>query len=284
MGRGLWTGSVSFGLLNIPVVIFSSKEEERLSFRMLDKRDTAPVGYKQINKATGREIDRKNIVKGYEYEKNKFVIVEKEDFEKANPRASQTIDIEDFVDLSDLDLLMFEKPYYLAPGKNGDKGYVLLYHVLKDTEKVAICKFVFHNKQHLAAIFPKGDYLILESLRFAHEVQDVATADFFDVAKFKKVKISPKELKMAKDLVHGMTSKWKHDQYKDTYQDDLLKLINQKIKTGKVEEAEPIDDLRPTTNDKDLLKLLEQSLKGTKPHPAAAKAKKGKPASGRHLH
>lgn len=283
MGRGLWSGSISFGLLNIPVVIFSSKEEERLSFRMLDKRDTAPVGYKQINKATGREIDKKNIVKGYEYEKNKFVIIEKEDFEKANPRAAQTIDIEDFVDLSDLDLLMFEKPYYLAPGKNGDKGYVLLYHVLKETEKVAICKFVFHNRQHLAAIFPRGDYLILESLRFAHEVQDVDSADFFDVAKLKKIKISPKELKMAKDLVHGMTSKWRPDQYKDTYQDDLLKLINQKIKTGKVEESEPIDDVRPATDDKDLLKLLEQSLKGTRPA-TAGKGKKHKPASGRHLH
>ncbi len=283
MGRGLWSGSVSFGLLNIPVVIFSSKEEERLSFKMLDKRDTAPVGYKQINKATGREIDKKNIVKGYEYEKNKYVIIEKEDFEKANPRATQTIDIEDFVDFADLDLLMFEKPYFLAPGKNGDKGYMLLYHVLKDTEKVAVCKFVFHNKQHLAAIFPRGDYLILESMRFAHEVQDAESADFFDVDQLKKVKISPKELKMAKDLVAGMTSKWKPEQYKDTYQDDLLKLINQKIKTGKVEEGEAIDDVRPATDDKDLLKLLEQSLKGTRPA-ASKSSKKRKPPSDHRLH
>jgi DNA end-binding protein Ku len=281
MARGLWSGSVSFGLLNIPVVIFSSKEDERISFRMLDKRDTAPVGYKQINKSTGREIDRKNIVKGYEYEKNKFVIIDKEEIEKANPRATQTIDIEDFVDLADLDVLMFEKPYYLAPGKNGHKGYVLLHKVLQETDKVAICKFVIHNRQHLAAIFPKGDYLILESLRFAHEVQDVDSAEFFDVSTLKKVKITPKELKMAKDLVAGMTSKWKPEHYKDTYQDDLMKLINQKIKTGEVEEGEPVEDTRPATSDTDIMKLLEQSLKThTQPH----KSKPKKPSSGRHLH
>lgn len=281
MARGLWTGSISFGLLNIPVVIFSSKEEERLSFRMLDKRDTAPIGYKQINKATGREIDRKNIVKGYEYEKNKFVIVEKKDFEKANPRATQTIDIEDFVNLGDVDILMFEKPYFLAPGKNGEKAYVLLYQVLKETRKAAIAKFVFHNKQHLAAILARGDYLILESLRFAHEVQNLETADFLDLPKLKKVKISAKELKIAKDLVTGMTSKWKPDQYKDTYQNDLLKLINGKIKTGKVEESEPVSDVRPASSDKDLVYLLEQSLK-TALHPAA-KSKKTR-TSGKHLH
>ena len=279
MGRGLWSGSISFGLLNIPVVIFSSIEEERLSFRMLDKRDTAPVGYKQINKATGKEIDRKNIVKGYEYEKNKFVIIDKDDFEKANPRATQTIDIEDFVNLSDVDILLFEKPYYLAPGKSGEKGYMLLYQVLKETKKVAIAKFVFHNRQHLASILVKGDYLILESLRFAHEVQDVKSADFLDMAKLKKVKITPKELKMAKELVAGMTTKWKPDQYKDTYQDDLLKLINQKIKTGKVAEGESVGDIKPSTSDKDLMSLLQQSLKTN----VTAKSKKRKP-TGHHLH
>lgn len=262
MSRSLWSGAISFGLLNIPVALMSSKEEEHISFHLLDKRDNSPVGYKQINKATGREITPKNIVKGYEYEKNKYVIVDKDDFLKANPKATQTIDIEDFIDLAELDVLLFDKPYYMVPGKNGEKGYVLLHKVLKETAKVAVAKFVLRNRQHLVAVLAKGDYLILEILRFAHEVQSVEEADFFDDAKMKKVKISAKELQMAKSLVAGMTSKWKPEQYKDTYQDDLLKLIKQKIKTGKVKESVAPEEIEETnTNVIDLMPLLQQSLR-----------------------
>lgn len=200
-------------------------------------------------------------MKGYEYEKNKFVIVEKSDFMAANPKATQTIDIEDFVDIQDLDVLLFEKPYYVVPGKNGEKGYLLLHRVLQETAKVAIGKFVLRNRQHLAAILVKGPYLILETLRFAHEVQQVNEADLLDETDLKKVKISPKELKMAKDLVAGMTSKWKPDQYKDTYQDDLLQLIKRKVKTGKVEISVPVGDLETNTNVVDLMPLLQKSLK-----------------------
>lgn len=268
MARGIWSGAISFGLLNIPVSIMSSKEEERISFKMLDKRNNAPIGYKQYNKATGKEVDRKNIEKAYEYKKNQFVVVTEEDFLKANPKATKTIDIEDFVSLEDVDILLFEKPYYLVPGKNGEKGYVLLREVLEDTKKVAVAKFVLRNKQHLVAILARGDYLILEMLRFSHEVQEVHEAEFLADFDLDKVKITPKEMKAAKNLVNEMTAKWKPDQYKDTYQDELLKYIKNKIKAGEVEDvAEEQEDIEETnTNVLDLMPFLQKSLQAGSSH------------------
>lgn len=279
MARGIWNGAISFGLLNIPVSLMSAKEEERLSFNMLDKKNNSLIGYKQYNKATGREVDRKNIVKGYEHKPNKFVILTEDDFLKANPKATQTIDIEDFVDLEDLDILLFEKPYYLVPGKNGEKGYLLLQKVLQETKKVAIAKFVLRNRQHLVAVIARGDYLILEMMRFSHEVQEVHEAKFLDDFDFKKVKITPRELTAAKSLVNEMTAKWKPDQYKDTYQDELMKYINKKIKSGDTEDAAEISeevDTKVNTNVIDLMPLLEKSLKagGTKKSATKSTAKK----------
>ncbi len=268
MARGIWSGAISFGLLNIPVSIMSSKEEERISFKMLDKRNNSPIGYKQYNKATGKEVDRKNIEKAYEYKKNQFVVITDEDFLKANPKATKTIDIEDFVSLEDVDILLFEKPYYLVPGKNGEKGYVLLREVLEDTKKVAVAKFVLRNKQHLVAIIARGDYLILEMLRFSHEVQEVHEAEFLADFDLGKVKISPKEMKAAKNLVNEMTAKWKPDQYKDTYQDELLKYIKNKIKAGDVEDvAEEQEEIEETnTNVLDLMPFLQKSLQAGAAH------------------
>jgi DNA end-binding protein Ku len=263
MARGIWSGAISFGLLNIPVAVMSAKEEERLSFKMLDVKNNSPIGYKQYNKATGKEVDHKNIEKAYEYKKNKFVIITDEDFLKANPKATRTIDIEDFVSLDDVDVLLFEKPYYLVPGKNGEKGYVLLRKILEETNKVAIAKFVMRSKQHLVAVMARGDYLILEMLRFAHEIQEVHEADFLDDFDLKKIKISPKEMKAAKTLVDEMTAKWKPEQYKDTYQDELLKYIHKKIKSGDVEDsAEVEEEVEETdTNVIDLMPFLQKSLK-----------------------
>ncbi len=279
MARGIWSGAISFGLLNIPVSVMSAKEEERLSFNMLDKKNNSLIGYKQYNKKTGREVDKNNIVKGYEYEKDQFVILTDEDFLKANPKATQTIDIEDFVSLEEVDLLLFEKPYYLVPAKNGEKGYVLLQKVLTETKKVAIAKYVMRNRQHLVAIMARGEYLILEQLRFAHEVQEVREAKFLDDFDLEKVKISPRELKAAKSLVEDMTAKWKPEQYKDTYQDELKKYIQKKIKAGDTEVAAELDDVdtKVNTNVVDLMPLLEKSLRGgakkSAKAPAAGKRK-----------
>ena len=261
MARSLWKGAISFGLLNIPIELMNASQEKRLSFHMLDKRDNAAIGYRQYNKATGKDIDKKNIVKGFEYEKNQFVLIDNKDFIKANPKATQTVDIEDFVDIQDLDFLLFEKPYYLIPGKNGEKGYVLLRKVLEQTKKVAIAKFVLRNSQHLAAVIPKGDYLILEVLRFAHEIQEVSEVNFLDKAKMNQIKISAKELKVAQDLVLGMTAEWQPKQYKDTYQDELSKYIRRKIKTGDTEVSETkAEENMTNTNLVDLMPLLRKSL------------------------
>lgn len=267
MARGIWSGAISFGLLNIPISVMTAKEEERISFRMLDKRDNSPIGYKQYSKSTGKEIERKNIIKAYEYDKNQFVAITEEDFKKANPKATQTIDIEDFVNLKDVDFLLFEKPYYLVPGKNGEKGYVLLRNILEETKKAAVAKFVLRNRQHLVAIIPRADYLILEVLRFAHEVTEIKQAKFLDDYDLTQVRISPREMKAAKALVDEMTEKWKPEKYKDTYQDELIKYIEQKVKSGKVRAGAAYEESPKSTNTNqaDLMALLQQSLRKGKP-------------------
>lgn len=262
MARGIWSGAISFGLINIPVSIMSAKGTEKISFRMLDKTDFAPIGYRQINKATGKEVDRKNIVKAYEYDANQFVVLNEKDFEKANPRATQTIDIEDFVELEEVDPLLYERPYYLVPGKNGEKGYMLLKKTLEKSGKAAIARFVMRKKQYLAAIFPRGEYLILEVLRFAHEVKEVEEASYLEDFDLSHVKISEREVKMAMQLVEGMTNKWDPRRYKDTYTDDLMKRIEQKAKGGDIETSPEIEAPRTTnTNVVDLTALLAKSLR-----------------------
>lgn len=266
MARGIWSGAISFGLLNIPVMVMSAKEEERLHFKMLDKRDNSPIGYKQYNKVTGKEVDQKYIEKVYEYEKNKFVFINDDDFLRANPKATKTIDIEDFVSLAEVDVLLFEKPYYLVPGKNGEKGYLLLKKILEETQKVAVAKFVFKTKQHLVILMARGDYLILEMLRFSHEVQEIHEAKFLDKFELKKIKISPREIRAAKILVDEMSAKWNPDQYKDTYHEDLLKYIKKKIKSGDVKKAAKDEEeiKKIDTNVIDLMPFLQQSLKASR--------------------
>lgn len=262
MARGIWNGAISFGLLNIPVSVMSAKEDERISFRMLDKRDNSPIGYKQYSKSTGKEIDRKNIIKAFEYEKNQFITVSEDELKKANPKATQTIDIEDFVNLKDVDFLLFEKPYYLVPGKNGEKGYVLLRDILEETQKAAVAKFVLRNRQHLVTIIPRENYLILEVLRFAHEVTEIKQAKHLDDYDLSKVKVSPREMKAAKTLVDEMTEKWKPEKYRDTYQDELAKYIKHKIKAGDTEEAANFEAApkKTDTNSADLMSLLQKSI------------------------
>jgi DNA end-binding protein Ku len=264
VARGIWSGAISFGLINIPVVVLTAKQTKRLSFRMLDKHDHSPIGYKQVNKSTGREVDRRNIVKGYEYEKNQFVIISEDEIKKSAPRRTQTIDIEDFVAIDDLDPLLFETPYYLVPGKSGEKGYVLLRSVLERTKRAAIGQFVMHSKQHLVAMIPRGDYIILETLRYAHEIREVEEAKFLEDVRLDKIRITPKEIKMAESLVEDMTAEWEPEKYKDTFQDLLKKRIEAKIKSGDTELA-PMEEAPEITNTNvtDLMPLLERSLRAS---------------------
>ncbi|WP_408096869.1 Ku protein [Peredibacter sp. HCB2-198] len=274
MAGSIWKGSISFGLLNIPVSLQKAEEGNDLHFSMLDGKDLSPIKYKKVSGKDGKEVPWNRIVKGYEYEKGQFVIIEKDDFKRANPKATQTIDIEDFVDLDEIDPMFLEKPYYLVPQKNGIKGYFLLAEALKKSKKVAIAKVIIRTKQHLGAIMTRGDYLILEILRFSHEVLEVDEVEY--LSDIQRPKFSAKEVKMAQELIDGMTGKWRPDQYKDTYNDDLLKIINLKIEAGEGKEVDlgevPKAEKGNTGVVVDLMPLLKKSLEEKKKGKTAKEA------------
>jgi DNA end-binding protein Ku len=266
MAGSIWKGSISFGLLNIPVSLQKAQEGRDLHFSMLDEKDLSPIKYKKVSAKDGKEVPFQRIVKGYEYESGQYVLMNKDDFKAANPKATQTIDIQDFVDFDEIDLMFFEKPYYLVPQKTGIKGYFLLCEALKKTNKVAIAKIVIRTKQHLACVMAKGDYLVLEMLRFAHEVLEINEAGY--LKDIQKPKFNAKELKMAEELIEGMTAQWKPEQYKDTYTDDIMKIINMKIKAGEGQQIDydqlPHEEAAEAGSVVDLMPLLRKSLEQKK--------------------
>jgi len=271
MAASIWKGSISFGLINIPVILRKAEEEKSLSFNLLDERDLSPIKYKKVNAKTGHEVPWPKIVKGHKYSEEQYVVVTKEDLKAANPKATQTIDIQDFISFDEIDLMYFEKPYYLIPQKSGVKGYYLLLEALKKTNKVAVATVVIRSKMHLTCIMPKENSLILEILRFGHEVLEIHEVDYFE--NLDKPKLNPKELKMAEELIEGMTAKWDPSLYKDTYVDDVMKIIDLKAKTGGLKEID-YENLPETigrsSNVIDLVPLLKKSLE---------EKKKKKPAS-----
>jgi len=270
MAGSFWKGSISFGLLNIPITLHSADEKKEIHFNQLDSKNLARVKMKRVNERTGREIPYSQIAKGFEYEKGQYVIITDEDIKAANPKATQTVDIQDFVKLEEIDPLFFEKPYYIVPQKQGEKGYFLLRDALLKEKKVAIAKVVLRTKQSLCAVMARGDYLVLELMRFAHEILTDDEVDFLADIDDKK-RYSPKEMKMAEALMNDMTATWDPEQYQDTYYKDLLKRIRAKVKAGKgkeLPEVEQEEEEAETSNIVDLLPLLQKSL--------AAKGKKGK--------
>src|SRR5688500_10036895 len=214
--RAIWKGSISFGLVNIPIGLFPATRKEDVSFRQLRADDLSPIRYKRVAEADGEEVPWEKIVKGYEHEKGEFVLVTDKDFEKAMPEATQSIEISEFVDLADIDPMFFDKPYYLEPQKGGKKAYALLRDTLKETGKVGIAKVVLKTKQHLAAVKPKNNALVLELMHFAEELLE---PDELDLPKDEAV--GKKELDMAKALVESMTSKWDAKKFKDDYTQKL---------------------------------------------------------------
>lgn len=276
MAASIWKGSISFGLLNIPVVLRKAEEGQDLSFNMLDEKDLSPIKYKKVNGKTGHEVPFQRIVKGYKHESGQYVIMNKEDFKAANPKATQTIDIQDFVSFDDIDLMFFEKPYYLVPQKNGVKGYFLLVEALKRTNKVAVAKVVIRNKMHLTCVMAKGDYLILEMMRFAHEVLQADEVDYLNDVD--RPKFNPKEIKMAEELIDGMTAEWNPEQYKDTYYDDVMSIINTKAESGELKDVDwgdiPKEDKGNTGTVVDLMPLLRKSLESKKGNPKKKTTKK----------
>jgi len=257
MPRELWKGAIRFGLVHIPVSLYPAEQSEELSFTMLDRRDMSPIGYKRVNKTTGAEVPYDQIVKGYEWEDGHYVTLEKEDFRNANVEATQTVDIMGFIDADQVPNFFYESPYYLAPGKHGDKGYALLRETLVRSHKVGLATVVIRTRQHIAALYPVDNLLVLNTLRFATEMR---SPDELDVPKdLKDAKVQPKELDMAERLVDDMTlEKWDPTEYHDTYRDDLLKLIEQKAQ-GKLKAA-PRAKAPKGAEVIDFSALLEKSL------------------------
>ena len=264
MARGLWKGAISFGLVNVPVELFSAQKlSSDIDLTMLDRRDLAPVGYKRVNKASGKEVPWDDVVKGYEYQDDKYVVLSPEDFRRANPEAAKTVDILAFVDLADIAPLYFETPYYLGPGKRGEKAYALLRDAMAKAGKAGIASVVIRTKQYLAALIPQGEALVLNTLRYHKELKSAEDLDIPE--KLEGHKPSSKELDMALRLIDDMADDWKPERYHDTYHEDLMKRIEEKIKAGQTEEiTEPEKEERPAKGAEvvDLMALLRKSVEG----------------------
>jgi DNA end-binding protein Ku len=271
MPRSFWTGAVSFGLVEIPVSLYSAENpEEDLKFNLLDKRTMKPVGYERVNKETGEKVAWGDIVRGYEHEKGEYVVLSDAELGKADVEKSRTIDIVGFVELDRIDPVHYVKPYYLSPTKKDSKGYALLHKTLEKSGKAGIAKIVMRTRQHLAALTTRGAAMTLIMLRYADEIRSPSSLDISE-ADLKALKISDKELELAERLVDEMTMEWKPAQYHDDYREDVLSLIERKVKAGKVEEIDtPHAKPRRRGEVHDLMPLLKASLDaGGKPARAA---------------
>jgi DNA end-binding protein Ku len=259
--RAIWKGSISFSLVNIPISLYTATKREELSFRLLRKSDLSPINYKRVAEVDGKEVPWEEIVKGYEYEKGRFVVLKEEDFRRADIEATQSVEIMQFVPLEEIDPMFFDKPYYLEPQKNGAKAYALLREALKRSGKVGIAKVVIKTRQHLAAVKPMQDTLVLELMHFSEALVDSSSLQIPG-----KVDIGTKELDMATELVTRMSGHWEPEQYTDDYRDALLELIQKKIESGGEAPAGEKAPKRKATKVIDLVSVLQESLnKAAKP-------------------
>jgi DNA end-binding protein Ku len=255
MPRAIWKGTISFGLVNIPIALYPATRREELRFRLLRKTDLSPVNYKRVAEKDGREVPWDQIVKGYEYEKGKYIVLKDEDFQRVDIEATQTVEIQDFVELEEIDPMFFYKPYYLEPQKGGDKAYVLLRDSLEESKRVGIAKVVIKTRQYLAGVKPKDGALVLELMHFADELADTSKLHIP-----KKTEIGKRELNMAKSLIDSMSAKWNPEKYHDEYREALMEVIEQKVEAGGKEiETKPKKPPKPTKVI-DLVEVLQRSL------------------------
>jgi len=251
--RAIWKGSISFGLVNIPIALFPATRREELKFRLLRASDLSPVNYKRVAEKDGREVPWDQIVKGFEYERGQFVVLKDEDFAKVKIESTHSIDITDFVDLGQVDPKFFYKPYFLEPQKGGEKAYALLHRALSGTGKIGIAKVVISNREHLASVKPDGLFLILELMHFASEILSPEELKNGPVGA-----ITEKELKMAQSLIESMSVPWEPEKYRDEYRTAVMELIEQKAQHKEI-AGKPAPAVR-ATNVVDLVKVLQESL------------------------
>ncbi|NPC54103.1 non-homologous end joining protein Ku [Caenimonas soli] len=258
--RTLWKGAISFGLVHIPITLHSATAENRMKFNLLDKRTMNPVGNKQVNKATGEAMTKEEVVKGFEYEKDQYVVLTPEEIKAALPKSTQTIEIEAFIDGGQIPTAYYNKPYYVAPASKGQKPYKLLQETMRRTGKVGIARVVISTRQHLAALMPSEEGLVLELLRWEDEVRDTAGLPLPD----SDTKVTEKELKMAEQLVNELEDKWKPEAFHDEFREKLEQVVEQKVKAGEGEHImKPLEgeEVKTSADIIDLTELLKRSLR-----------------------
>jgi DNA end-binding protein Ku len=273
MARAIWKGAISFGLVHIPVALISATSSRGIDFNWLDSRSMDPVGYKRINKVTGKEVTQEHIVKGIEYEKGRYVVLSEEEIRSAHPLSTQTIDIFAFVGSEQIPLQNIDTPYYLAPDKRGGKVYALLRETLSKTDKVALARVVLHSRQHLAALMPLESAMVLVMLRWPAEVHSLDQLELG--SEVTKPDLAKGELEMAKRLVEDMSADWTPEEYRDSFEDKIMALVEKKANEGKIEDVETVtgEEVRKTADVIDLTELLKRSLGGKGGGKAATKAK-----------
>lgn len=273
MPRAIWKGAISFGLVHVPVALYPASQEVDIDFDWLDKRSMDPVGYKRVNKRTGKEIQKEDIVKGIKQDDGDYVVLSDEEIKAAFPKSTQTIEIESFVKASEIPFFLLERPYYLEPIGKGDKVYALLRESMLEAGVIGIARVVMHTKEHLAALIPSGPALMLNTIRWASEIRP---ADELKLPAEGKAaaNLKPSELKMAAQLINDMTGKWKAEDYTDTFSAAVHELVNQKVEAGETEAVTPLEDAPSeggASNVVDLTELLAKSLAKRKP-PAPTKS------------
>jgi len=265
--RAIWKGTISFGLVSIPVALYPALKQEALKFRLLRAADLSPVNYKRVAEADGKEVPWDQVVKGYEYEKGKFVVLRDQDFKRVDVEATQSVEIINFVEVEEVSPLLFSKPYFMEVMKGGDSAYALLHDALVAAGKIGIARVVIKTRQHLAAVKPRGGGLMLELMHFPDALMDV---DEFKLPKARKV--GKREQQMAQALITSMSSKWDADEYDDEYQQALVELIDDKVKK-RAPEKQATPRRRSATNVIDLVAVLQRSIDETRGAPAKARAK-----------
>ncbi len=259
MPKPIWTGHITFGLVNIPITIYPAVERTDLHFQLLDSRNMAHVRYERVNEETGQEVPWNEVVKAYKYDKDNYVVVDDEELKRAAVESTQTIEIENFIAAKDLECIYFDKPYYVVPDKKTEKGYVLLREALRNTQTVGIAKVVIRTRQYLTALLPYKEGLLLNILHFAQEFRDISQYEL-PSDDIKKYNISKKELEIAEELIHAMTGKWEPAQYHDDFRDKVMAWIRKKIKTGKTEVIAEQEEPPVSSKVIDFMKLLKQSV------------------------
>ena len=277
MARPIWTGTLSFGLLNVPVSLMSGERKVDISFRMLDSRDRKPIRFERVNAETGEEVPWSDIVKAFEYDKGSYVVVEKDDIASAAPQTHESVEVEAFIDRDDIGIRFYEKPYILVPGKKAEKGYVLLRDTLASTGKVGVARVVIRTREYLCAVVPEGDALVLMMLRYP---QELVEPDEYKLpaGKASDYRITAKEREMAESLIGSMSAKWAPDDYHDEFRQRLEAIIKKRIKargaTTKIKDDDAPEREDAATNVVDFMALLQKSLDTKKRTPAKTPAKK----------